>query len=437
MRFLRVSALNAIAVGVRMVTALALNKLLAIFVGPSGYAVIGQFQNAMSVAITLGSGATAQGVTRYTAEHHDEEARQHRVWRTAGTVTLIGSAIAALIVVPLSGVLARQLLHDGNYAGVFVALAIGLAPLGLNALLLAILNGRKDTRLYVTANVAGSLIGLIFTAALAVWYGLVGAMIALALNQSIAFAATALLVRRKPWFSWSHIVGRIDPVILRQLGRYALMAVTSALAGPLAQTAIRQDLVARLGLSSAGQWDAINRISAMSLLFFTSTMAVYYLPRIAEIRDNLELRREVRSLLRVIAPVVGALLLTIFLLRGFVVRLLFDARFLPMTQLFGWQMAGDMLKIVSWVYAYVMVGRGLTVAFIATEVGFSCLSVVFVMILTRALGLVGVSVAYALNYSLYLVAVYVIYHRQVRGVKLLEPEIVADTLHASSLEAPA
>jgi len=39
LRFLRVSALNAVAVGMRMVTALALNELLAIFVGPAGYAV--------------------------------------------------------------------------------------------------------------------------------------------------------------------------------------------------------------------------------------------------------------------------------------------------------------------------------------------------------------------------------------------------------------
>ncbi len=204
----------------------------------------------MTVAITLGSGATAQGVTRYTAEYHDEEARQHRVWSTAGTITLIGSAIAALIVIPASGLLARLLLHDSRYSAVFVALAPGLAPFGLNALLLAILNGRKDTRLYVMANVAGSLIGLAFTGALAGWLGLTGAMIALALNQSIAFAATALLVRNKPWFRWRYIVGRIDPVVLRQLGRDALMAVTSALAGPLAQTAIRQDLVSRLGLDS-------------------------------------------------------------------------------------------------------------------------------------------------------------------------------------------
>jgi len=36
LRFLRVSALNAVAVGVRMITAIALNKLLAIFVGPAG-----------------------------------------------------------------------------------------------------------------------------------------------------------------------------------------------------------------------------------------------------------------------------------------------------------------------------------------------------------------------------------------------------------------
>ena len=154
---------NGLAVGIRMATALVLNKILAVFVGPGGYALIGQFQNAMSVAVTLGSGATSQGVTRYTAEHFNDEDRQHRVWQTAGSITVIGCIVVAAVVIPLSGWLARALLHDVTLAPVFVALALGLGGLAMNALLLAIINGRKEARLFVAANIAGSLIGLAFT----------------------------------------------------------------------------------------------------------------------------------------------------------------------------------------------------------------------------------------------------------------------------------
>lgn len=84
MTLLKTSALNGIAVGVRMLTALGLNKVLAYSVGPSGYAVIGQFQNFVSMLTTFASGAINTGVTKYTAEYSDDEARQRMVWRTAG-----------------------------------------------------------------------------------------------------------------------------------------------------------------------------------------------------------------------------------------------------------------------------------------------------------------------------------------------------------------
>ncbi len=415
MTFLRVTMWNGLAVGIRMATALILNKILALFVGPGGYALIGQFQNAMAVAITLGSGATAQGVTRYTAEHFDDEARQHRVWQTAGSITLIGCVIVAAIVIPLSGWLARTLLHDATLAPVFVALALGLGALAMNALLLAIINGRKATRLFVAANIAGSLIGLVFTGGLAVSLGLRGALLALALNQSIAFAATAWLVRREPWFRWRYLVGPIDPTMLRALAGYALMATTTALATPIAQVTVRQALVARFGLDQAGYFDAMMRISSLYLLFFTSTMAIYYLPRIAEIRSDGELRAEVRSLIVRIAPAIMAISATIFVFRFAIVRGLFDARFLPMTSLFGYQMIGDVLKITSWVYAYVMIGRGMMRAFVLTEVGFSVSLVVAIALATRRFGIEGASIGYMINYALYLPVVYLVFRRAVAG----------------------
>lgn len=418
MTFLRVTLWNGLAVGIRMATALLLNKILAIFVGPGGYALIGQFQNVMAVAMTLGSGATAQGVTRYTAEHFDNEAQQHRVWKTAGSVTLIGCIIVAIIVIPSSGWLAQMLLHDMTLAPIFVALALGLGALAMNALLLAIINGRKEARLFVAANIAGSLIGLVFTGGLAMLFGLRGALFAFALNQSIAFVATAWLVHRRPWFAWGNLVGPIDPVVLKALAGYALMAITTALATPIAQVTVRQGLVARFGLEQAGYFDAMMKISSLYLLFFTSTMALYYLPRIAEIRGGDELRAEVRSLVVRVAPAVMLISAAIYLFRVPIVGLLFDARFLPMASLFGYQMIGDVLKIISWLYAYVMIGRGLMRAYILTEVLFSVSLVVTITLATRQFGIEGASMGYMINYAIYLPIVYVVFRNAMAGYRL-------------------
>lgn len=86
MTLIKTSLLNGIAVLFKMLTLLGLNKILAIYVGPAGYAVLGQFQNAVQMITTLASGAINTGVTKYTAEYHGEEEKQHTVWRTAGTI---------------------------------------------------------------------------------------------------------------------------------------------------------------------------------------------------------------------------------------------------------------------------------------------------------------------------------------------------------------
>ena len=83
MNLIKTSSLNAIAVVVKMLVGLFLNKILAVYVGPAGYAVIGQFQNAISMITGFASGAINTGVVKYTAEYSHDEVAQARVWQAA------------------------------------------------------------------------------------------------------------------------------------------------------------------------------------------------------------------------------------------------------------------------------------------------------------------------------------------------------------------
>jgi PST family polysaccharide transporter len=69
MTLIKTSLLNAIAVLIKMLTMLGINKVLAIYVGPAGYATLGQFQNAVQMITTSPAGAINTSVTKYTAEY--------------------------------------------------------------------------------------------------------------------------------------------------------------------------------------------------------------------------------------------------------------------------------------------------------------------------------------------------------------------------------
>ncbi|MCR8913713.1 O-antigen translocase [Marinobacter panjinensis] len=401
MTLIKTSLLNGIAVVIKMLTLLGLNKILAVYVGPAGYAALGQFQNAVQMITTFASGALNTGVTKYTAEYYDDEARQHTVWRTAGTIALIGSLTTAVLVIIFNQPLAGWFLKDESLGSVFIWFAATLVLFVFNTLLLAILNGKKEIQRYVVANIAGSLFSLAVTSVMAIRLGLYGALVALAIYQSLTFFVTLLLVYKAPWFKFRYLLGNVDKQAAKNLGKYTAMALTSAACVPVSHILIRNHLGETLGWDAAGYWEAMWRLSAAYLMLVTTTLSVYYLPKLSELKDASEISNEIIQGYRIILPVAAVSGLTIYLLRDLIIRILFTEDFEPMKQLFAWQMVGDTLKIGSWILAYLMLGKAMTKLFIVSEIVFSGLFYGLTVIFTTTLGLEGVALAHAINYLIY------------------------------------
>ena len=393
--------LNGVAVSVRVITLLWLNKVLAVYIGPTGYAAIGNFQNAIQMITTFASGAINTGVVKYTAEYYNQEEELRRLWRNAGTIAVIGSVITGVILICFSRQMALWFLKDEKYHTVFVWLSFTLVFFVINALLLAVLNGRKQIAHYITCNIAGSLFSIFFTSLMAIKFGLHGALTALVIHPSVSFIATLCICYRLDWFNLRLFFGRLEKRFVVNLFSYAAMALTSAICVPTSHILIRTHIADALGGESAGYWEAMCRISTASLMLVTSTLSLYYLPRLSEINDAREIRKEVFQGYKIIFPIAAISGFTIYLSRDIIIRLLFTPDFMPMRELFALQMVGDTLKIGSWILGYLMLGKAMVNVFILSEIAFAlsfyCLSCLFISLI----GLKGVALAHAVNYALY------------------------------------
>ena len=179
------------------------------------------------------------------------------------------------------------------------------------------------------------------------------------------------------------------------------MGLTSAICAPVSYMLIRDHLSTNLGLTAAGYWQASWKISELYLMLVTATLSVYYLPRLAEIRSGAELKREIFRVYRFVMPIAIASASTIYLLRDFIIHTLFTPEFAPVRDLFIWQLTGDVIKIGSWVLAFIMLGRAMVKLFIATEIIFSISFVALSQLMVSKFGLSGVPMAYGINYCLY------------------------------------
>jgi len=401
MTLVKTTLLNGVAVIIRMVTLLGINKVLALYVGPAGYAALGQFQNAIQIITTFASGAINTGVTKYTAEYHSDESSQHEVWRTSAIIAVLGSLSLGLGIAIFNRSLAAWFLNDASYGGVFIWFAATLVPFTLNALLMAILNGKKEIERYVIANIAGSAFAFLVTSLMAIRFQLYGALVGLAVYQSFTFLFTVFLCLKAPWFKVRNFFGKFDTRSAINLGKYTVMALTSAVCAPGRNILVRDYLGASFGWTPAGHWEAMSRLSAAYLMFVTTTLAIYYLPRISELKSRVELRREIVKGYRLILPVVTFLGLAMYALRDFIIAMLFSRDFLPMRELFGWQMVGDTLKIGSWILGYVLVGKSMVTLVVITEILFSIAVVLLTMAFAEIFGFQGAAIAHALSYVIH------------------------------------
>jgi PST family polysaccharide transporter len=408
MTLIKTSVLNGIAVLIKMLAMLGVNKVLAMFVGPAGYAAIGQFQNAVQMVTMMASGAINTGVTKYTAEYGDDVEKQRALWRTAGSIVLVGTLATAVLIACFREQLGEHFLKIENQGNVFLWFAVNLLAFTGNAFLLAILNGCLEIRRYVIANIFGSLFAFIVVALMTMRLGLYGALVSLAIYQSLPFFVTLVVALKAPGLRLAYLYGRVDKDMALKLLKYAAMAVTAALCSPLSQIAVRSYLTSTVGAMGAGYWEALSRMSAAYLLFITTTLSVYYLPKLSGLKDAAGLRREVVQGYKIILPVTVLFGVAIYLARDLIIAVLFSKDFYPVRDLVALQAVGDSLKIGSWILSYLMLSKALTKAFIATELGFSATLVLLSMLLINRYGLSGAIMAYSINYAMYWITVFLI-----------------------------
>ncbi|MBB6271537.1 PST family polysaccharide transporter [Pedobacter cryoconitis] len=411
MKLLKTSFFSAVITFIRIGSGFVAGKAVAIFTGPAGVALIGAFTNFIGIVLTFANGAINTGVVKYTAEYNDDEEKLKVLFSTAFKISICCSGFFGLVLLLLAPNFSNWIFSIDTYVNPIRILGLTIVFYSLNSLLISILNGRGQIKTYTIVNTIGSIIGLLFTVVLVYYYKINGALYALVLAQSIVFFVTATLIVKSSWFSWSYFNHAFDKVIAIKLSHYSLMAVVSALTVPVSQIILRNMLIDKLGLDSAGYWQGMMRISDGYLMLVTTSLSTYYLPKLSSLKTNRELRNEIFRGYKIILPVVFMGCVIIYFLRFFIIKTLYTPDFYAMEKLFFWQLLGDFFKMVAWILGYLILAKSMTKLFVITEVLF-CLSYVMLGYLFVSLyNLSGISVAFAVNYFIYIVVMVLIFKK--------------------------
>ena len=390
-----------------MASGFVMAKVVAIYTGPSGIAMLGQVQSLVSALSGIVAAPTGTAVVRYTAEHQSQGLDACAPWWKAA---LKWSMVLSGIVIPAACIFAKPLsfwiLGSASHEWLIVLIALALPLSVANSLVASVVNGQQQYGRFVWLGMISVIVSTIAMVFLVVQQNLNGAMIAAASFTSMSGLVMLLGSFRQPWFRLKYWWGKAEKVHLIGIAGYVAMAVTSALTVPVALLIVRNILVAQVGWEEAGHWQAVWKISEVYLGVITMALSTYFLPRLASVQGADAILREINITAKAVMPIVVAMAVVVYLFRDTAIRLIFTADFYPARDLFAVQLVGDVVKILSWLYAYPMLSHGATRWYMGTEMVFSATFVMFSYVLAVRYGVDGVNMAYALNYSLCLIFVY-------------------------------
>jgi polysaccharide transporter, PST family len=402
MNLVRTGFYTTIATAARLLAGLVVIKLVAWFAGPEGVGKLGQFMSLMSLLAVLAGGGISAGIVKYVAEYRHDAQRLSRLLATALGYALCASCLMGCAALLFSHQIALWLLGDARYESLIRVLAVAQLGIALVNYILAVINGFMDVRRLAFVQMLGSAIGVVAVVGLSRWMHLYGALLALVVGQVLTLLVGLPAWWRSPYFNRSMLRLRFDREMTARLAAFSVMTLSSALLPPLINIAVRNHLALQFGWQQVGYWQAVSRVSDAYLLFLTTAINIYYLPKLASTHERASLALELRRAYRVLLPLVVGLAAVVYVARNWITHILFSADFAAANALYGPQLAGDVIKIASFVLSYLMLAKAMTRLFVISECMFALSYLALVYLFTARFGLIGAMYAFAVNYLFYL-----------------------------------
>ena len=374
-----------------------LTKLFALFLGPSGIAVLGNMKSVMQILISSSSFGMQQGIIRFTSEFKEQRVAFQKLLGTAHIAYGLIALFIAIVLFSFSDYFAAAILQDNKYAWLFQILAIIVPFQGFHMLYFSILQGLDNYKKVVWVELIMIFCNLIFVSLSTFKFGLTGALFAVACIPVFYFLISISFLKSDiPYFkiAWSRSTAK-------NLFLYALMTLFSGISFPLLFILIRNHISSVLGMNEVGYWEAVNQFSFFYFILLNSIMLMYVLPKITAQTDDVFYRSQVIEYFKKIMPLFGVFLVSLFLLRKYAILILLSPEFTSIDTLFGWQLLGDFFRALTLILSIYFHARRMAVPYIIIDALLFILLFTLTTVFVESFGLLGAVKAHFISYFIY------------------------------------
>ena len=397
MKLITSTFLSFTATSAKLLNAFFLVKLVSIYIGPEGLAKMGQFHSFIYLMVLLSGGGINQGIVKYISEYYNDEFKIKSIVECGFTIVLISSLFFFVAIFLFKEKISFAIFGTGEFSTIFAITAFFQIFISFGSYFLSILNGFKKFFEVFSVSFFGTIISAISSCLLLYFFGFAGILFAYVFSQASSFLFSIFFLKNiffKNIYSFkiSYNFGTCKSLL-----SYSLMTIISAVISNGSQFLIRNKLADTLSWVEVGYWEGVVRVSDAYIILLTTALSIYCVPIFSGKSEKKDIINEVKLTFLFIVPLTFMISMFIYTFRFYVVDILFSNEFYKMTDLFFWQLIGDIFRVSGMIFSYFLVAKARVKNFIFIEIFCSLLYLMLSYTFIPAYGLQGVIYAFLLN----------------------------------------
>ena len=364
---LKITSLNSLVVGTRLLISLIVQNLLAQYTGQSGIAKVGQIRNFTNILTSVSSLGVFNGVVKYVSEYKDNEKGLIKLFSTVYVISTITTIILSVVIFTYAKNLSSWLFLSEDYYLVFHILSMIVPFIAMNRIFNGIISGLSAYKVHAKIEVVWYSMASFLLIFSLYNYNIEGVLIAIAITPIIQFFVLVFIFGKtlNEYMKFSKLSFRFP--MLKVLLGFTLISFTATVGSNFVEINFRNLISDKISENEAGIWTAMSSISKIYMQFLITIFSIYILPKYAKIHFSYAFKKEIKNIYKTLLPLVIIGMLIVYFSREILILLIYNDDFLGMKVLFKWQLLADLVRFIANILSFKFLAKNQVKYFVSTQ----------------------------------------------------------------------
>lgn len=364
---LKITSLNSLVVGFRLLISLLVQNLLAQYTGQAGIAKVGQIRNLSNILMSLSSFGVFNGVVKYISQYKKNAEGLIKLFSTVYVLSGLATLILSLLMFFAANKLSIWLFFNEDFSTIFKLLAVTTPFIAMNRIFNAVISGISAYKINAKIEIIWYSLASSLLLISLYYYNINGVLLAIAITPAIQFLVLAFIFGNtlKEYIKFNQLSFKAP--MLKVLLGFTLISFVATVCSNFVEINFRNLISDRISENEAGIWTAMSSISKIYMQFLITIFSIYILPKYAEINFSEGFKREVKTLYKTLLPLVVVGMIMVYFLKEILILTIYNDAFIGMAILFKWQLMADFVRFIANILSFKFLAKNQVKCFVLTQ----------------------------------------------------------------------